>query len=353
MGLDRYLRCEAEWIDGTAKDADIVISTRIRLARNFAGIHFGDRATPKMKGRVLEYGQDLLERSQRFRGGELHRFGALTPTERLFFVERHMVSPTYADAPGHVGLIVGPSEAASAVLNEEDHLRLQVIRGGFAPRDAWDQISGLDDELEIFLPYSFSERWGYLTACPTNTGTGMRVSALIHLPGLVLNREIGKVLRGVSHVNLVVRGFYGEGTDVMGNLFQISNQRTLGVSEEHLIEQLERVTQHVIEYEKRAREALLAKGSRDSVEDRVWRAIGELKSARLLTSKEMINLASVVRMGVSLGMIQGLSLRTLNEIVLLAQPAHLQVAAGRELTQDERDGRRSRSVREKLADFHL
>jgi protein arginine kinase len=353
MGFERFFQGSAEWIAARGPRADIVLSTRIRLARNFAGLNFGTHCTPAMKERVLEYGTEILARSEQFKGGVLLRLAHLTPLQRQLCVERHLLSPALIEAPEFVGLVVDGNEMASAVLNEEDHLRLQVIQGGFTPQLVWQVIDTLDDDLAGFLPYSYSDRWGYLTACPTNTGTGMRVSVLIHLPALVLTREITKVLRAIGQVDLVVRGFYGEGSDVLGNLFQISNQRTLGVSETELVERLERITNEVIRYEERAREKLLSGRKRARLEDQVWRAVGELKSARLLTSNEVITLTSVVRLGLGIDLMEGIDLQVLNEIVLLAQPAHLQLAAGRELGAEERDRRRSRSVQEKLADFHL
>lgn len=353
MSFDRYLQQGAEWVAGQGPRADLVVSTRIRLARNVTGIHFGGRATPAMKERILAFGEQILARAAGFRGGEFYRLAALPQVQREFFVERHIVSPPFANEPDQVGLVVDPAEVASAVLNEEDHLRLQLIRGGLAAQEVWAQINELDNQLQELMPYSHSAEWGYLTACPTNTGTGMRVSVLIHLPALVLTREIGKVLRGIGQLEMVVRGFHGEGSEVVGHLFQISNQRTLGVDEDTLVERIETSAQHVIEYEQRARAELMTGKKRTALEDRVWRAIGELKSARLLTSKEVINLVSIVRLGVSLGLIANLSLRTLNELFLLAQPAHLQLVAGRELGPEERDERRSHSVREKLADFQL
>ena len=353
MGFERFLDSRAEWVSGQGDRADVVISSRVRLARNFDGIRFGEKATPEMREAVLGHGRRILEESDYFRGADLFCFRDLTPLQHRVFVERHMVSPAYAEQPEHVGMLVGRSNIVSAVLNEEDHLRLQAIRGGFTPRETWDVIRQIDDDLERFLPYSFSERWGYLTACATNTGTGMRASVLIHLPGLVLTREIGKVLNGVAQVNLVVRGFYGEGTEVMGNLFQISNQKTLGISEERLIEQLERVTLQVLEYEMKAREAMTSGTNRLSLSDKIWRGIGELKSARLLTSKEVINLASIVRLGISLEIVDGLDLKTLNEIVLLSQPAHLQIGAEQDLKPEERDELRASLVRSKLAHFDI
>ena len=205
------------------------------------------------------------------------------------------------------------------------------------------------DEIEAFYPFTFSEKWGHLTACPTNTGTGLRASVLIHLPGLVLTKQINEVLQGVTQVGLAVRGYYGEGTQVLGNLFQISNQTTLGLSEESIIESVEKVTMQIIGYERKERDRLL-KNARAQMEDKIWRALGILKSARLITSEEVINLSSAVRLGVSTGILRDLDLAILNEITLLSQPAHIQCLFEKEMEPAERDLRRASMIQDKLKD---
>jgi protein arginine kinase len=271
----------------------------------------------------------------------------LTPLDRQFLVERHLISHDLADNGRLRGLLLVPDESVSAMVNEEDHLRLQALASGFQLRSAWESVNAIDDELGQDLDYAFSEDLGYLTACPTNAGTGMRASVLIHLPSLVLTKQISRVLQGITQVGLAVRGFYGEGSQIMGNFFQISNQTTLGQSEKETIESLERVTRQIIEYEQRARDELL-KDARVQIEDKIWRAYGALKHSRVISSSEVVNLSSAVRFGVAL-QIEGLaSVRTLNELLIRTQPAHIQLAAGQELEQRERNVIRANYVRSLL-----
>ena len=271
----------------------------------------------------------------------------LTPIDRQFLVERHLISHDLADNGRLRGLLLVPDESVSAMVNEEDHLRLQALASGFQLRSAWESVNSIDDELGQDLDYAFSEDLGYLTACPTNAGTGMRASVLIHLPSLVLTKQISRVLQGITQVGLAVRGFYGEGSQIMGNFFQISNQTTLGQSEKETVESLERVTRQIIEYEQKARDELL-KEARVQIEDKIWRAYGALKHSRVITSSEVVNLSSAVRFGVAL-QIEGLaSVRTLNELLIRTQPAHIQLAAGQELEQRERNVIRANYVRSLL-----
>jgi protein arginine kinase len=233
------------------------------------------------------------------------------------------------------------------MVNEEDHLRLQAIQSGFQPKNAWRIINRIDSELSIHFVFAFSDQFGYLTACPTNTGTGLRASVLIHLPALVLTQEIDKVLRGIAQVGLTVRGLYGEGTAVSGNLFQISNQTTLGQSEEDIIDSLEQVTKQIIGYEEDAR-ATMRRDAKVQIEDKIWRAYGILKSARVLTSQEFMNLTSAVRLGVAMGMIADVKIRTLNQLIIWTQPSHLQKRAGQSMGPEERDVYRADFVRKAL-----
>ncbi len=268
----------------------------------------------------------------------------LTPLDRQFLVERHLISNDLADNGKLRGLLVLPDESISAMVNEEDHLRLQALASGFQLRSAWESVNAIDDELAQDLDYAFSDELGYLTACPTNVGTGMRASVLIHLPSLVLTKQIGRVLQGITQVGLAVRGFYGEGSQIMGNFFQISNQTTLGQNERETIDSLERVTKQIIDSEQRARDELL-KDARVQIEDKIWRAYGTLRHSRVISSQEVVNLSSAVRFGVALR-IEGLaSVQTLNELLVRSQPAHLQVKAGRELEQRERNILRAEYIR--------
>jgi protein arginine kinase len=336
------------WLDGSGPRADLVVSTRIRLARNLANVPFTHRARDEQLQGVLASVTTAAQSSAAFGGGLTLRMNEIQALDRQILVERHLVSHELGDGARPRGIIIGPEERLSLMINEEDHLRLQAMASGFQLADAWSEADRADDELDHALDFAFSEEIGYLTSCPTNTGTGLRASVLIHLPGLVLLKEIQKILKGIMQVELNVRGLYGEHSDVMGNLFQVSNQTTLGQSERESIEKLERVTREVIDKEERARELLL-RNARVQTEDKIWRAYGMLRYCRSVSSQEVINLCSAVRLGVSLGLPGLCSLNVINELLVLTQPAHLQRAYGGELTADERNVYRAQLVRERLA----
>ncbi|HEU4798030.1 MAG TPA: ATP--guanido phosphotransferase, partial [bacterium] len=252
-----------------------------------------------------------------------------------------------AQHPLRSGAAVFLGDRLGVMVNEEDHLRLQALQSGFALAQAYDAIEGLDRALGQRLPYSFHTEFGFLTACPTNVGTGLRASVLIHLPGLVLTKEIGKVLAGLQQMGLTYRGLYGEGSEVVGNFFQISNQTTLGNAEDVLLDKLENVVAHVIEREEQARKVLL----RDAgyiIEDKLWRAYGTLRYARSLTFDEAMNYLSGVRLAVGLKLVSGLSVYTLNKLLIFSQAAHLAYAEGRSLSESETNLARARYVRTTL-----
>ncbi len=340
------------WLTATGEHAGIVLSSRIRLARNLAGFAFPTRAREGERLRVLHQLRDAAPRLPSLRDAALVRVDECSPQERLLLHERHLVSRELAglDAgtslPGAGAVFV--SGESGLMVNEEDHLRLQVFRSGFDVPGALRAAEEVDRELGAELPYAWHGEFGFLTACPTNTGTGMRASVLIHLPGLVLTQEIGKVLQGLQHMGLTYRGLYGEGSDVLGNFFQISNQTTLGRSEEELADQLVRVVRRVIEREEEARRVLL----RDAgyiIEDKLWRAYGTLRHARNLPADEAMNLLSGVRLAAGLNLVSGLSVYTLNKLLIFSQSAHLSQAAGRVLTEGEANLARARYVRQVLA----
>ena len=335
------------WLDGTGPSADVVLSTRVRLARNLAEVPFTHRAREEQLAMVFSSVVTAARAMPVLKGIDTFPMRDLAPLDRQFLVERHLISNDLADNGRLRGLLVVPGESISAMVNEEDHVRLQSLASGFQLRSAWEMVNAVDDELARSLDYAFNEDLGYLTACPTNAGTGMRASVLIHLPSLVLTKQIGRVLQGIAQVGLAVRGFYGEGSQIMGNFFQISNQTTLGQSEKETIESLERVTRQIIDYEERARDELL-KEARVQIEDKIWRAYGALRHSRVISSQEVINLSSAVRFGVALR-IDGLAnVQTLNELLVRSQPAHVQKAAGREMEQRERNIVRAEYVRKRL-----
>ncbi|HEY3321335.1 MAG TPA: protein arginine kinase [Planctomycetota bacterium] len=341
------IKSSGEWMRGTGPEAEIVISSRIRLARNIRGFRF----ITKMDGAERGTCEALIQ--QAIADAKVTDTGLYVPLhttdviERKFLVERHLISKEHEDAQHQRGVAISQGEAVAIMVNEEDHIRLQVLQSGFQLQEAWRMASQIDDALEQHLDYSFSPQLGYLTACPTNVGTGLRVSVMLHLPALVLTRHIEKVFQAVGKINLAVRGLYGEGTEASGHFYQISNQVTLGRTEEEIVRNVQDVVPTIVGYEHRARQSLLAK-DRKRLEDRVWRAYGMLKYAQLLPSDEAMMLLSAVRMGVHLGLLKDLSLRTVNELFIFTQPAHLQKLTGRVLEPMERDTKRAEFVRSKL-----
>ena len=346
--FDELFATSAPWLKGEGPHADMVLSTRIRLARNLRDVPFTHRARDEQLHGVLASVISAAEPSELLRGGLLLRMQDCTPIERQVLVERHLVSHELGDGARPRGIYLAPDDRVSIMINEEDHLRLQSLTPGFQLAEAWSLADRTDDDLDQSLDYAFSEEIGYLTACPTNAGTGLRASVLIHLPALVLLEEIQRVLKSIMQVGLNVRGLYGEHSEIMGNLFQISNQTTLGRSERDSIESLERVTRQIIETEERARERML-RDARTQLEDKVWRAYGTLRFCRSIQAKEVINLCSAVRLGVAMGLEGLCPLRVVNELLVLTQPAHLQRQAGVEMAPSERNVHRARVVRERLA----
>jgi len=339
------------WLDASGQHADIVLSTRIRLARNVEGYAFTGRARDGERLRVLSQVRDAVSSMPSLREAVMYRLDELPPTSRALLHERHLVSKELAGLetqhPLRTGAAVFLADGLGVMVNEEDHLRLQSLRSGFALQEAFAAIDKLDRDLGARVPYSYHNEFGFLTACPTNVGTGMRGSVLIHLPGLVLTKEIGKVLASLQQMGLTFRGLYGEGSEVVGNFFQISNQTTLGRSEEELLDQLLRVVGHVVEREAEARRVLL----RDAgyiIEDKLWRAYGTLRYARSLTFDEAMNYLSGVRLAVGLKLITSLSVYTLNKLLIFSQAAHLAFAEGRALTESETSLARARYVRKAL-----
>jgi protein arginine kinase len=352
-GLDLSLLPDGgvRWLDASGPNSDVVISTRIRLARNVSGYAFTGRAREGERLRMLAQVRDALHGVPSLSGSLLLRLEDLPAVDRQLLHERHLVSKELAGLeaqhPVRSGAAVFLGESVGLLVNEEDHLRLQALCSGFAVSQAFEAVSRLDRELGAQIPYAFHREFGFLTACPTNAGTGLRASVLIHLPGLVLTKEIGKVLAGLQQMGLTYRGLYGEGSDVVGNFFQLSNQTTLGRSEEELQDLLVRVVRHVIEREEEARRVLV----RDAgyiIEDKLWRAYGTLRYARSLSFDEAMNYLSGVRLAVGLKLITGLGVYTLNKLLIFAQSAHLAQVEGRVLTDSETNVARARFVRQVL-----
>jgi protein arginine kinase len=337
-----------EWLRGSGPMSDIVISSRIRLARNLVGYPFLTRCTRHQRQAIEHKVRDTILGAQIAPKTLYLDLDAASELDRQFLVERHLISKPHAAAEGARGVAIGENETASIMVNEEDHLRRQVLRSGLQLEEAWEEITRIDDQLESKLDWSFHPRFGYLTACPTNVGTGIRVSVMLHLPALKLTGEIEKVFRAAKDMRLAVRGLYGEGTEATGDFYQISNQTTLGKTEDDIIADFRGVViPKIIDYEHHARKTLSNDRSAH-LDDKVCRALGTLRSARLIASEETLLLLSHLRMGINLGRIKDIDVKTINELFLLTQPAHLQKMHGKKMEGDARRAARADYIRHRL-----
>jgi protein arginine kinase len=347
MQLNDLIHSTGEWLKGTGPYAHIVMSSRIRLARNLTSVPFTNRADKEGLETVLAAVERAMGVVPFFKDATFFRLNELDNVDRQFLVERHLMSHDHAANPQGKAVIVSKEEALSVMVNEEDHLRIQIMQSGFDLDSTWSAINAIDNALSEQLPYAFLPEWGFLTACPTNTGTAMRGSVMVHLPALVMTRQINKVLSAIAKLSFASRGFYGEGTQAIGNFYQISNQVSLGHSEQDIIQNINGLIKQIVEQEEQARQALLVQ-NRDVLEDKVCRAWGILKSAHIISSQETIELLSMVRLGVDMGIITDLDPKALNELFIMIQPAHLQKIEGKKLGTTERDIRRARLIREKF-----
>ncbi len=341
------------WLDASGPSSDIVLSTRVRLARNLQGHAFGPRSRVNDREAVLSLVRTAVEKSSYLSGATLWELANVLPRTQRILLERRLVSNDLLGGekkvpPRGAAVLLSAKDPMSVMVNEEDHLRLQSLLSGLRLQDAWGLVDRLDEELGQELPLAYHHEFGFLTSCPTNVGTGLRASVLMHLPGLVLTKEIGQVLKGLNQVGLTFRGLYGEGSEVVGNFFQVSNQTTLGKTEEDLVDHLDQLVRQVIQYEEKARHHLL-KEAAAVTEDKIWRAYGLLRYARALSFEELINLLSGVRLGSSLKLLPKLRVYTLNKIMIYSQTAHLEQAAGRDLPPPECDAHRASFVRRILA----
>lgn len=339
----------SEWMSRGGNESDIVISTRVRIARNLVHQPFPMLATNQQSEEVLQLLQDVLKDERLQSYGALHPvlLSELEDLDKRILVEKHLISPNLAGESRKGAVFISEDESLSIMVNEEDHLRIQCLYPGFQVQEAWERASGVDDIFETHVDYAFDANRGYLTSCPTNVGTGLRASVMMHLPALAITQQINRILSAVSQVGLTVRGIYGEGSEAMGNLFQISNQITLGQSESEIIENLVGVVMQIIEHEKNARAKLMAE-SRLRVTDRVMRSYGILSHAAIIDSKEAAQRLSDVRLGVDVGLIDDVSAEVLNELNVMTQPGFLQKLFGENLSPAERDMYRAKLIREKV-----
>lgn len=348
MTIERLTGHVGDWLAAQGPHSDIVLSSRVRLARNLAGYPFLSGASDYQKRQITELCEHRLSESRIDPNLLWVDLETATRTDRQLLAERHLISRQHTETRHPRGVAVGGDETVAVMVNEEDHLRIQVLRSGAQLDDVYARADQIDDRLETKLDYAFSPRFGYLTACPTNVGTGIRVSVMLHLPALKLTGEIEKVQRAARDLHLAVRGFYGEGTDSVGDLYQVSNQTTLGRTEREVLADFQdAIVPQIIDYEYEARRALSER--RPAVlDDKIHRAWGLLRHARMLGSEETLYLLSHVRLGVTTGRLQEVDLATINELMLLVQPAHLQAMSGRTLSGGERREYRATFVRNRL-----
>src|SRR3982751_791135 len=325
----------------------IVMSSRVRLARNLRDAAFPGWAKKPERVKVLETIRPAVESLPDMKDSFSETMDNLGALDKQILVERHLISREHAAKSAGSGLVLNRDETFSVMINEEDHLRMQALRPGLQLKQAWAAIDHFDSELEKKLDYAFDSDLGYLTACPTNLGTGIRVSAMLHLPGLVLAEQINQIIQSVNKLGLAVRGLYGEGTEALGNVFQVSNQMTLGESESAIVERLEKVLAQLIEHEENARGTLLEKKPK-MVYNHIGRAYGILANAHSISSKETMNLLSLMRLGIDVGLFPGVDRALVDELFILTQPAHLQKQHSEKLSAEERDLLRADMVRERL-----
>ena len=338
------------WSENLGPQHDVVLSSRIRLARNLTDRPFPARLDHSAQKQVLHQVVEAAASTASLGDAEFIALPQMRKLERQFLMERHLISPEMASEDGERGVLISPTRHLSLMINEEDHLRLQSFASGLALREAWKSADIADTELGEKLSYAYDAEWGFCTRCPTNVGTGLRASCLLHLPALAVNGDIDRVLEGLSTLGVTARGFYGEKSKAVGDLFQISNATSLGHTESELIDNIERVVQGIGHYERQAREGLNNPHQRVTTEDQVFRAWGILLHARLISYDEAMTLLSNVRLGLQLGLPVPVRPNVINHLMLITQPGHLQLMKGNTLKTEERDTWRAAIIRNKLTE---
>jgi protein arginine kinase len=350
MNIASLIDASSELTDASGSKTAIVLMTRIRLARNLSGHAFPGWAKTGQREETLAACRDAVTATPQMKRCFDLTVGDLSELERQILVERHLISRELSGSKAGAGVVISKDQAFSVMMNEEDHLRIQVLRSGFQLKKAWTAINDLDSALEEKLDFAFSPTLGYLTACPTNVGTGMRASAMMHLPALVISNQMEKVVRAVNQLGMVVRGLFGEGSDASGSIFQISNQTTLGEAEEEIIKRLQSVLQSIVEHEMNARAKLL-EADAGKLCDKIGRAYGILQNSHLLSSGEAMNLLSLIRLGIDLGAFPDANRSVIDRLLIEAQPGHLQHARKEPLEAGQRDVVRAGVLRTEFANF--
>lgn len=334
---------QVPWISGDGDESDVILSTRVRLARNFAGMRFPNRIE---REEAMQVWKHLLDFTQDHEGYAFYRLDQVDAMDKQALVAMHLISQEHAADNDHFqALVLKEDLSESVMINEEDHLRIQTFCPGLATGSAWQAANALDDAIGSYSTYAFSPTLGYLTACPTNLGTGLRVSLMLHLPAVVASRQTG-ILQQVASMGMTVRGFFGEGSRPYGDLFQLSNQVTMGRSEEDLLANVQGVAKRIAEQERKLRQGFL--NNKDAFADRCYRALGTLAYARLLPSTECYELLSLVRLGVCLGVVKDYTLAQINPLFLCAHPGYIQYLSGEFLEPASRDAVRARIIRTKI-----
>lgn len=345
--FDEFLSNQNSWHNTVGPFSEIIFSSRVRLARNLEDMPFTWRATVSEKEAILKRVEENYSKVNLLKDSLFVRMEETTELDRQFLLERHLISQEFLSSLKGKALIVSSDERIAIMINEEDHFRMQFITSGFDLHKAWEVLNEIDTNLNKFFSFAFSHDFGYLTACPTNVGTALRASCMLHIPALVITKRINKILEFLAKISFTARGFFGEGTQALGNFFQISNQASLGFTEEELIDNLSSVVKQIKDQELEARELLLKK-HRLSLEDSIWRAFGILKNARLINSKEALSHLSMLSLGLDMGIIKNIKRETINNLFTIIQPAHLQKIENKTLKEEERDYIRAMILREKL-----
>lgn len=345
--FEQMVKGVGHWLKKKGPHSDIVYSSRVRLARNFKGFPFSNRCTEQQLRDIISLVRSCANRCPQLNDARFYSFKDMSMIDRQFLVERFLISRDLAQSAGEKGVIVDASERISLMINEEDHLRMQTLRSGLLLAEAWGELNELDNELDKSLDFAFEEPWGYLTACVSNPGTGLRSSVMIHLPGLIMTKRIVNILQKSGKMQLAIRGLHGEGSEMLGDYFQISNQVTLGKREEEIVEMTEDMAKDLVDQERDARDHLM-KNEKLLLEDRVGRAIGILSGAKILTTREAMELLSHIRLGIYCEMIPGINPETVDALIVEMQPAHLQKRFPDHMEPLARDIERARLVKETL-----
>ena len=343
MTLNGLLERHGGWLESGPEEGP-VISSRVRLARNLHNTTFPGWASKEVRDFVWNEVVLAFDKVSRCSGFLRWRMDELQPLEQELLFERHLISADLAERSAGSGLFVSNDECRAVMVNEEDHIRLQSLQSGLNLQKALEEAEALDDDLEQSLTYAFDTKLGYLTACPSNVGTGMRASVMLHLPGLCLTEEIKPVINAVSKIGLTVRGMWGEGSEASGHMFQISNQITLGKTEMEIISHLDQIVLEVMEHEKNARLRLM-ETQEIRVHDHIGRAYGILANAAMMNSSEALDLLSGLRLGVDLHLLPKMNRHDIDQLFIQIQPAHLQTAASAALSPEERDMKRAQLIR--------